>query len=155
MAKDEDDNGGGGGEGGFRHRLYQLRRKAGWSQSEVARRIWGETVDGRGYTVAKNRDRISAYEGGRAEPTRENLEAIAELFGVTLAELAPDLMVGSGKVGSDGAGGAPDTGPSLSMKSIPGSDKFQIRVNLAVPMGVAMEVFELLRKFRDGGEVEA
>jgi transcriptional regulator with XRE-family HTH domain len=155
MAKDEDDNGNGGGEGGFRHRLYQLRRKAGWSQSEVARRIWGETVDGRGYTVAKNRDRISAYEGGRAEPTRENLEAIAELFGVTLAELAPDMLVGSGKVGSDGAGGAPDTGPSLSMKSIPGSDKVMLRVNLAIPMAVALQVLGLLQKFTNGGEAEA
>jgi hypothetical protein len=139
--------------GGFRHRLYQLRRKAGWSQSEVARRIWGEVVDQRGYTVAKNRDRISAYEGGRAEPTRENLEAIAELFGVTLAELAPDMMVGSG-AGAGGGRGDGDAGPVLSMKSIPGTNNVQLRVNLAVPMAVALQVLGLLQKFGGGG-VEA
>ena len=129
-------------EGKFPHRLYRLRAHRGMSQSDVARAIWGETTDNRGYVVAKNRDRISAYEGGRSVPEKTTLEALAELFGVSLAELAPDLVLtGRGTLG----GGAPE--PNLSVSVVPGTMDAELRVNMIVPIGVAVKVVEMLQKY--------
>lgn len=77
--------------GTFPQRLYQARRDKGWSQSDLARRVWGETKDSRGYLVARNRDRVSMYESGKATPTLENLHQLAKALGVTAEELSPTL----------------------------------------------------------------
>lgn len=128
----------GGGGGGFRQRLYRLRRDKGWTQSELARRIWGETEDARGYKVARNRDRISAYEAGRATPERANLDALAEALGVTVEELAPDLVPANPNIRSD-AGGA-----SMSLKVVPGTTTAHLTVDAIVPMTLALKVLDLL-----------
>jgi transcriptional regulator with XRE-family HTH domain len=80
---------------GFKDRLLRARTERGWSQSQLAREIWGSMVDERGYTVAKNRDRISAWEGGRAVPDPQNLQKLCDVLGLTLDQLAPDLVAKS------------------------------------------------------------
>jgi transcriptional regulator with XRE-family HTH domain len=77
----------------FAQNLYRLRTEKGWSQSELARRVWGEQVDKRGYTVARNRDLISVYEKGRAKPTRDNLDGLAKALGVQPTDLAPGFGI--------------------------------------------------------------
>jgi len=63
------------------------------SNSEVARRVWGEIKDTRGYMVARNRDRIGHYLSGASYPEPENLVKLAEVIGVPVAELAIDKPV--------------------------------------------------------------
>jgi len=131
---DEDNKG--GPKGGFKQRLYLVRRDKGWSQSELARRVWGEMEDKRGYMVAKNRDRISAYESGRSVPERSNLDAIAEALGMSVAELAPDLVLSKPHtLGNDPSG--------VSVKMVPGG-KAHLRVDCVVSAATAMAVAEML-----------
>jgi len=133
----DDDDGSGAPLGGFKARLYQARRDKGWSQSELARRVWGEMEDKRGYMVAKNRDRISAYESGRSVPERSNLDAIAEALGMSVSELAPDLVMSNPHtLGSDPTG--------VSIKMVPGG-MAHLRIDCVVSSSVAMAVAELIQ----------
>lgn len=129
---------GDGPTGGFRQRLFELRQRKGWSQSELARHVWGTVEDSRGYTVAKNRDRISAYESGKAVPERSNLTAIADALGVTVEELAPDLVMENPNVLSGGAA-------SFRMSMLPGTDRAHIKVDAVVPLAIAVQIATLLK----------
>lgn len=122
--------------GGFKQRLYQLRRDRGWSQSELARRVWGETTDARGYTVAKNRDRVSAYESGKAIPERTNLEALASALGVSMEELAPDLILTRHKAAVQPA--------AFEMQIVGG--EAHLKMDAMVPLSVAVQIVALLEK---------
>ena len=74
----------------FAKRLQGLRTAKGYSQSDLAREVWGEIVSKRtGHKVAKNRDRISSYEMGKSWPEPQTLAKIAAALGVTPEELAP------------------------------------------------------------------
>jgi transcriptional regulator with XRE-family HTH domain len=122
--------------GKFPERLYQARQQLGWSQSETARQVWGETTDSRGYTVAKNRDRISAYENGKSTPGRDYLDLIAKVFGVDVAVLAPDLLA------------ARDTfkaAPPVVMTVIDvEKGHVHLTVNAVIPMSVASRIVAML-----------
>ena len=119
----------------FATSLYRARVDKGWSQSELARRIWGSIKDARGYDVARNRDLISSYERGRSAPSRENLEQLATALGLTPEQLAPDLA-------------APDVEksmPAISMTMVEGRpDKVVLQVNKITTLGVAAKVIALL-----------
>lgn len=58
----------------FAEKLQDAMTKAGLSKSEIARRIWGTTKDKRGFTVAKNRDRMGQYTSGATYPEPETLQ---------------------------------------------------------------------------------
>lgn len=76
----------------FANRLQALRVAKGWSQSDLAREVWGEiTVKNTGRKVARNRDRISTYEMGKSYPDPHNLAKLAKALGTTPEELAPDI----------------------------------------------------------------
>ena len=75
----------------FASRLQHLRTEKGWSQSDLAREVWGELETRAGRKVAKNRDRISTYEMGKSWPDPHNLMKIANALGVSPEELAPDI----------------------------------------------------------------
>lgn len=59
--------------------LQELRRAAGLSQEEVAGRLF------------VSRQSVSKWENDQAEPGVENLKALADLYGVTLDQLAGRL----------------------------------------------------------------
>lgn len=122
--------------GGFAERLYQQRRHLGWTQSELARRIWGSHKDGRGYTVARNRDRISAYEAKRAKPERSTLDRVADALGMTVEQLAPDILnEWAQKAGS----------PGVSMTMVAGRpNEVRLRIDLVTSLQVASEVIRLV-----------
>lgn len=121
----------------FSRRLYKLMADKKMSQSDVARAIWGTRDDPRGYKVARNRDRISAYLKGKSYPSHENLEKLAALLGVTPDELAPDLAVR----------GMDSEEPDLSITAIAGHhDKVMLRVSRLVAPTTAMEIMALLEK---------
>ena len=118
----------------FQHNLKQLRTSKGMSQSDLARLIWGVMTDKRGYEVARNRDRISAYERGRASPEEENLAKIAEALGVTASELAPEL---SGQRGRN----APAT---VTMRVLEGGVNVHLEVNTITTLAIASRVIAAL-----------
>lgn len=59
----------------FNETLQQLRKAAGLSQEDVAKRLF------------VSRQSVSKWENGGAEPGIENLKALANLYGVTVDEL--------------------------------------------------------------------
>lgn len=122
-------------EGAFKQRLSALREKEGWSQSELARQIWGETTDSRGYKVARNRDRISAYETGKSKPNRENLEAIAAVFSIDVEELAPDLL-------EEAAFNEPK--PAVELR-LDGNTAY-LRINSGIPTDAALKIVQMLHE---------
>lgn len=135
-------------QGRFPERLYQARRAQNWSQSALAREIWGTTTDSRGYTVAKNRDRISAYESGKSFPERENLERLAEVLGYPVEELAPEYR----------ASGGARSAPSVNMTVVDATRGLaHLTVDVIVPFEVAVKVTQVLseggaQSATDGGE---
>ena len=117
----------------FQHNLKELRTNKGLSQSDLARLIWGTQTDARGYEVARNRDRISAYERGRASPEEVNLAKIAEALGVSVSELAPEL---SGQRGRS----APAT---VTMRVLEGGN-VHLEVNTITTLAIASQVIAAL-----------
>lgn len=115
----------------FARRLYELRTDRGLSQSDLARMVWGETTDKRGYTVAKNRARISAYESGEHYPDQENLLALANALNVSAEDLAPDLY----------AAAVDHDKPEISLTAVTGHpDKVHYQLNTLIPLAVAAEI---------------
>lgn len=124
------------GQQSFGRRLQQLLDQKGWNYSDLAREVWGKTTTKGGYEVAKNRDRISVYISGKAEPDARNLKRIAEKLGVEVADLAPERV---------GNAMAEQQHPAYSITKVHGeSDKVFLRVNKLVPEQVAAKIMFLL-----------
>jgi transcriptional regulator with XRE-family HTH domain len=107
------------------------------SQSALAREIWGEQEDSRGYKVARNRDRISSYEAGKSVPEPHNLQKLADVLGMSVEELAPDLV----------ADAVDSAEPEVSINMVPGGEGYvHLKVNTLTDMETAMKVGALLAK---------
>jgi len=117
----------------FPERLAQARKARGWSQSDLARAVWGETVDKRGYTVARHRDRVSAYEKGATVPTEQSLRELAAGLGVSAENLAPDVL--AERAFSGGA-------PTIDIRVVDGG--VFLRVNVLTDMVTASKVVAVL-----------
>ena len=72
----------------FADALRAAMAKANITPSELAKRVWGVATDTRGYTVARNRDRIGHYLNGTSYPNAENLAKLAKAVGVPVETLA-------------------------------------------------------------------
>ena len=125
----------------FSKQLHRLLLEKQMSQSDLARTVWGTTTDSRGYKVAKNWDRISAYLAGRSLPDQRNLLRIAKALGVEPETLAPEKA---------GALEERDN-PEIAMTVLAGhTDMVHLRVNKLVPLSLAAEVISLLSKSDKG-----
>jgi transcriptional regulator with XRE-family HTH domain len=121
----------------FARRLHDLMMAKGLSQSDLARAIWGKAVDGRGYDVAKNRDRISQYLKGLSVPEPVNMAKIARELGVTVTDLAPDAV----------ASAIDRENPAISMTMVAGhTDKTHLQINQLVPLDTAAKIIALLNE---------
>ncbi len=121
----------------FAERLQAALIKKGWSQSDLARTIWGEDTDSRGYSVAKGRDRISSYLRGKSVPEPRNLHAIADKLDMDPSELAPDLYRRT----------ANKAGSEAMFDVIAGEpDKAHVRINMIAPLSVAVEMMQLYER---------
>jgi len=120
---------------GFAQRLRRLRMDRDMSQSDVARAVWGTTTDSRGYEVARNRERISAYEQARSLPEPRSLELLAKALDVEPQDLSPELA-------GDEVGRQP---AAVSMTMAEGQpDKVHLHVNTIASFEVASKVISLL-----------
>lgn len=126
----------------FARNLHQALIDKGWSQSDLARKIWGDRTDPvTGYSVAKNRDRISKYIKGSEVPDPKNLARICEALGMSLEELAPNIT----------ASIVDREIPEVSMTAITGHlDKVHLHISKLVPLGVASRIISILADL-DGG----
>lgn len=123
----------------FARKLHQLRTDRGMSQSDLAREIWGTKTDAKGYTVAKNRARISAYEKGEHYPDPVNMKRLCEVLGVPPEELAPDLMAAT----------VDREEPEIQLTAIAGHpDKVYFRVNTLLSLGLAAEITAMISRER-------
>jgi transcriptional regulator with XRE-family HTH domain len=124
------------GQQAFGQRLRQLLDEKGWNYSDYSRRVWGETTTKSGYKVAKNRDRISVYIAGKAFPDPRNLKKMADVLGISVAELAPEHF---------GNAMIEQPNPAYSITKVQGEgDKVFLRVNKIVPEPVAAKIMFLL-----------
>lgn len=119
----------------FAQRLAAEMNKRGWTKADLARRAFGETLDERGFKVAKSRDRVSFYVRGLQKPGPKNLGLIAKALGMSAAELAPDID-------SDARDREP---PEVMLNVVPGhSDKAHLVVNTLVPLSVGAKIIGML-----------
>lgn len=121
----------------FARRLHQLMTDRGWSNSDLARKVWGETVDKKGYTVAKNRDRVGVYLRGEGLPEPATLGKMAEAFGMSKEELAPDLT----------AAAVDREKPEIGFTMVQGhTDRVHLQINTLVPLSVATQIVALIEQ---------
>ena len=118
----------------FARRLYKFMTEKGMSQSDLARAVWGETEDPRGFMVAKNRDRVSQYLNARSLPDPENTLKLANALGVTPEDLIPARP-----------GYLEQEEPEISVVALAGkSDEVRLIINKVVPFQLAAEILQKL-----------
>lgn len=121
----------------FAENLRKARVDRGLSASELAREIWGTTVDSRGYKVAKNRDRISVWESGKSVPEPHSLQKLSDVLGIPIEELAPGLTM-------DAIDRAP---PQIHFHMVAGgTGMVHLQVNTLCSLETAVAVAGLLAK---------
>jgi transcriptional regulator with XRE-family HTH domain len=119
----------------FASRLQHFRNEKGWSQSALAREVWGEIETKTGRKAARNRDRISTYEMGKSWPDPHNLTKIAAALGVAPEELAPDITAAT----------VDRQNPEIALIAVAGHhDKVHLKVNKLVSMNIATLIMQLL-----------
>lgn len=114
--------------------------------SEVARRVWGTTVDSRGRTVARNRDRIGHYLAGTSYPEPDNLEALAKAVDVSVEALSIERAAST--PAPRARNHRPPVGNVLSVTRVPNppdQPRFaRLQVDLILEEGVAQEFSKML-----------
>lgn len=124
----------------FAKTLRDARMDRGLSQSDLARMIWGDTEDSRGYKVARNRDRISYYEAGKAEPEPQTLKALADALKMKVEDLAPQMV----------ANEMSSQEPEMQMTMVPDrSDMVHLKVNTLCTLSLAAKIIAQLSAARD------
>lgn len=120
--------------------------KLGISASEVARRTWGTTVDSRGRTVARNRDRVGHYLAGTSYPEPDNLEALAKAVEVPVEALAIERPASAPPVPRPARMPA---GNTLTWTRVPNpadEPKFvRLQFDQVLEEDVALDIYNLLR----------
>jgi transcriptional regulator with XRE-family HTH domain len=127
----------------FARRLHEVLTEKNMSQSDLARKAFGEEVNKKtGYSGAKGRDRISAYLAGKTYPEPRTLQKIAEALNVTVEDLAPDALAAT----------VDRENHAISINMVEGHpDKVHLVVNKLVPLAVAMEIGSILAKLENKG----
>ncbi len=74
----------------FGHRLAALLQERKMNYSDLARLVFGESIDKNGYPVARNRQSIGRYISGTTLPDMQTRERIATALHVPYAELFPE-----------------------------------------------------------------
>lgn len=125
----------------FGRRLRLKLMQLGWSQSDLARRVFGSTTSGEGYTVAKGRDRISYWISGKQIPKAENLQALAQAL-----DMRPEDLVSA-----DVAENINKNFPLLSMSTIPNkSNMVHLQINVIVPAPIGVKIISIITEAQHG-----
>lgn len=121
----------------FAENLHRALLERGWSQSELARRVWNEIrQDSKGNNQVVGRDRISAYCRGTL-PEPATLKRIADVLRMTVEDLAPDIA----------ASVVQKENPSVSIQMLAGhEDKCLLKINRLVSFSTAIAVGKLIEE---------
>lgn len=126
----------------FAARLKKLMEERGMTQSSLARELWGTIKDGRGYEVARNRDRISVYLAGLGLPEEDNAKSMAKILGCTVE----DLMGAEGMTKPITRNRGTITTQMVMSEDRPGW--MQVQVNVLMPMPKVAELVKMLDEIR-------
>jgi transcriptional regulator with XRE-family HTH domain len=128
----------------FADNLARAMQDKGMSQSDLARIVWGSTKDSRGYDVARNRDRISAYLAGAGIPEPDNLKKLAAAL-----DLTPEDLLGAEVMAARPLTRTKSHQVDIQMASVIGRPGWmQVSLNVVVPMADAQEFLTLYDKVR-------
>lgn len=118
----------------FARRLQYHMSQKGWSNSDMARAVWGERVNKAGHREAVGRDRIATYLKGTM-PQPKTLASLAAALGVDVHDLSPEHTKA-----------ALDWEPQMySMRAAPGHpDLAHLTVDMIVPSRVAARIMQIL-----------
>jgi hypothetical protein len=120
----------------FASNLDEIVRAQGMNKSDLARKMWGDTIDKSGRRGAAHRDRITAWTAGSI-PDPTNMKLLADTLGVSLEELSAPLV----------ARMVDRERHSLQMIQAAGHpDKVHLRVDKLVNVHIAVQVLALLVK---------
>lgn len=119
------------------------------SASELARQIWGSTTDKRGYSVARNRDRIGHYLNATSYPEPANLDAMAQALGVPVEALAIERPT------RDNPGPRSRTAStSLHLSEVQDQQhKLRLQVDKIIDWQLAMYIGQLIKVYDAGGQI--
>lgn len=122
----------------FSETLHRELLARGWSQSDLAKKIWNEErTDSRGYTSVVGRDRVSSWVRGRVLPDPKSLKRIADALDMSAEDLAPNLT----------AAAVSKQEPTLGITAVAGRhDQVLLQVRMLVPLKVAVDVAGILQR---------
>lgn len=128
----------------FARRLQYHMEQNGMTNSDLARAVWGERTNGKGYREAIGRDNISKYLRGTI-PQPKTLRALSEALGVEVHDLSPEHTKAS-----------LDWEPQMySMRAAPGHpDKAHLTVDMIVPSRIAAEILARLTSISEEEKVQ-
>jgi transcriptional regulator with XRE-family HTH domain len=134
----------------FAERLREAMQREGLNASDVARRVWGEIKDRRGYLVARNRDRIGYYLAGVSFPEEENLRKLADAVGLSYEALAvtkplsgPSSSSSTSGVGF--GGGTKSRGMLDTQLAILSNKRAVLALKREMKLDTALKIIELLK----------
>jgi hypothetical protein len=140
----------------FADALDALMKRAGIKPADLARMVWGTTVDSRGYTVPRNRDRIGSYLSAQSYPEPDNLRKVADALGVPVEELAstrpppaerPEVPRQNPPRRASGEGGNPGELVLTAVPAKPG--RTILRVHREMSWKLASQIHSLIRQAED------
>ena len=119
----------------FARRLQEAMNAKGFSNSDLARLVWDEMTDSKGYKLARNRDRIAVYLQGKGFPEASTLHKVAQVLGVPKAELAPHIAIAV----------VDRQRPEFSMTTVgEEGNRALVQVNAVLPLSIAVEISKLI-----------
>lgn len=117
----------------FRKKLSDALAKKNWNGSDLARAAFGAEVTKEGYTVAKGRDRVSAYLSGKTYPAPRTMEKLAKALGVKVDDLAPGAVIDA------------NARQAFNVTMIDGhGDKVHVSVDTVMSMKAATAIMQIL-----------
>jgi transcriptional regulator with XRE-family HTH domain len=122
---------------GFANTLRNAMAEQQMTQSDVARAVWGNTTDPRGYQVAKNRDRIGAYLAGTGYPSKETLPKLCKAVGLSMDKLPPATRSTAPRAGAR----------DFSFSILPDETVF-IEMRKVVSMDIGLKILQLVTEAR-------
>jgi hypothetical protein len=107
----------------------------GWSNSDLARAVWGERVNNAGHREARNRDRVAEYLAARGFPSDDTMEKMVEVLETTRERLVGDLVPGRNRSNDTST-----ADPFFSMEATPTG--VRLRLDAVLRLEDATEIFK-------------
>lgn len=127
----------------FAKKLNAAMKRKNITQSQLAGAVWGtreSMINGKSYTVSRNRDRLSIYLQAKGYPRPEALEKMAFLLDMTPEELCPEVAARKHEKLP------PDVSVTLMDAGATGKQTATLRVNTMVSASLALKIATLIQE---------